>query len=239
MKNKNIIIYRWAARSLSAALVLWPLVYWPEFYDHFYAYLTGNIISRVITGEWRVVLISILFFTLFLIPLNYRRRAKWLDYGLTGAFFVSLFIEMYGIPLTILFASKYFFTPGVKLPANAVEFNFFGVAMGMDRAMAYGAVLMAAGAILIISGWWSLYRQAKRGSFAQTGLYAISRHPQYLGFILLIFGWLIGWPTIITLVFSPILIYKYLKVARSEEKEAAATFGQDYKEYCKITAFLL
>ncbi len=237
--EKNILIISWISRGLLAALAIPPLIYWPEFYGHFYAYLTGTIISNVITKEWLVVVISILFFALFLIPLNYRRRAKWLDYSLGVAFFISLFIEMYGLPLTILFASKYFFTAGISLPDNVVEFNFFGVAMGMDLAMAYGAVLMALGICLISFGWWSLYRQAKNGAFAQSGLYAVSRHPQYLGFILLILGWLVGWPTIITLVFSPILIYKYLKAARSEEKEALAMFGADYERYLIKTPFLV
>ena len=239
MAKQNILIRRWMARLMLVVLILPPFIYWQPFYDHFYAYLTGTIISNIISGQWRVVIISILFFALFLIPLNYRRRAKWLDYGLAGAFFVSLFIEMYGLPLTILFASKYFFAAGAELPDNIIEFNFFGVAMGLDHAMAYGASLMALGLALITFGWWSLYRQSKRNTFAKTGLYSISRHPQYLGFILLILGWLVGWPTIITAVFSPILIYQYLKAARSEEKDAKVIFGADYKEYCKTTPFLI
>lgn len=242
MKNeKNIRIARLTTRITLAALALLPIIYWQPFYDHFYAYLTGTIISRIITTQWHVALLSIVFFALFLIPLNYRRRAKWIDYGLAGAFFVSLFIEMYGIPLTILFASKYLFTPGVRLPDNVIEFNLFGVGMGMDLAMAYGAILMAVGMLLIAFGWWSLYRQMKTqpDAFARTGLYAISRHPQYLGFILLILGWFIGWPTILTIIFSPILIYKYVKAARSEEQDAIAVFGSSYEDYRQTTPFLV
>ncbi len=237
--NENIAITRWLLRALLAVLALVPIVYWQPFYEHFYAYLTGTIISNVITSQWGVALLSIGFFLLFLIPLNYRRRAKWIDYGLATAFFISLFIEMYGIPLTILFASKYFFTSGIRLPDNVIEFEFFGVGMGMDHAMAYGSVLMALGIFLISWGWWSLYRQSKNGSFAKTGPYAISRHPQYLGFILLILGWFFGWPTIITVAFSPILIYKYLRAARSEEKDALTSFGDEYAQYRSKTPLLI
>lgn len=231
---------KWILRGILIMLALIPFIYWRQFYDHFYAYLTGTIISRIITTKWSVVIISIVFFAFFLIPLNYRRRAKWIDYSLGTAFFVSLFIEMYGIPLTLLFASKYLFEPGVNLPSNVIEFNFFGVGMGMDHAMLYGAVLMTIGIVLIACGWWSIYRQSKKSDgFARNDLYSISRHPQYLGFILLLMGWLFGWPTIITIIFSPILIYKYLKAAKIEEREMTAIFGQEYDEYKKKTPFLI
>lgn len=239
MKEKNIIIIRWLLRAALLALAAVPFLFWQPFYDHFYAYLTGTIITNVITTKWGVVVLSIMFFVFFLIPLNYRRRTKWIDYGLAVAFFVSLFIEMYGVPLTILFASKYFFKPGISLPGNVVEFDFFGVGMGMDHAMFYGAILMTLGIVFIALGWWSLYRQAKRGTFAQTGLYAFSRHPQYLGFVLVLAGWFFGWPTIITIIFSPILIYKYVKAARSEEKDMEIFFGEAYRDYCQKTPFLV
>lgn len=225
-------------RLILMLITVFPLFYWRDFYDHFDAYLTGTIISNVITNQWGVAALSIIFFALFLIPLNYRRRAKWLDYSLGAAFFVSLFIEMYGIPLTILFASKYFFSPDTILPANVINFNFFGVGMGMDLAMAYGSVLMILGLALISIGWHSLYRQAKIGGFAQAGVYALSRHPQYLGFTLLILGWFIGWPTIITAVFSPLLIFKYLRAAKAEEQDALKLFGERYADYLKKTPFL-
>ena len=190
--NKSFFSSRRNLRLLLLILVIVPFIYWRQFYEHFYAYLTGTIINEVITRQWRLVIFFIVMFGLFIIPLNFRRRAKWLDYGLIGAFFVSLFIEMYGLPLTVLFASKYFFTPGAILPANVLEFNFLGVGIGMDLSMVYGAVLMTLGMILIVYGWYSLYTQTKQAGLAKQGLYGISRHPQYLGFILIIIGWFFG-----------------------------------------------
>lgn len=236
MKIKN---RRWLIRFLLLGWAIVPFFYWQEFYDHFYTYLTGTIITGIIKSQWHLVLFFIILFMLFVIPLTYRKRAKWLEYGLVGAFFVSLFIEMYGIPLTILFASKYLFIPGVTLPPNLVEFNFLNVGVGMDHAMVYGSVLMIAGAGLIIIGWWSLYRQAKKQSFADSGVYALSRHPQYLGFLMLIIGWFIGWPTILTIIFSPILIYKYIQAAGKEEKYMMNQFGEQYLNYSKNTPFFL
>ena len=59
----------------------------------------------------------------------------------------------------------------------------------MDHAMTYGLILMMIGMALILIWWQSLYRQAEQPSFARKGIYNFSRHPQYLGFILLVLGW--------------------------------------------------
>lgn len=237
--KKEILSPKWLLRLALFFLALMPFFYWQPFYDHFYAYLTGTIINNIIKSQWYLVLFFILLFGLFAVPLTYRKRARWIDYSLIGAFFVSLFVEMYGIPLTILFASKYFFAPGINLPPNILEFYFFGVGIGMDHAMVYGSILMIIGMALIIFGWWGLYKKSKSGGFIQSGLYKISRHPQYAGFILLIIGWFFGWPTIITLIFSPILIYKYIKAAKAEEKDMLKSFGVEYDNYRQKTPFLI
>lgn len=220
-------------RILFLMVFLMPICFISDFYLHFKAYLTGTILAGLVKEQWHLVLFFILLFALFAVPLNYRKKAKWLEYGLVTAFFISLFVEMYGIPLTVLFASKYLFKPGVEMPENVFEFEFLGVGLGMDHAMAYGAVLMIAGMIIIMWGWRSLYKQTRKPGFAQDGLYKFSRHPQYVGFILVILGWFFGWPTILTIIFSPILIYKYIKAALAEEKDMEKLFGQGYKKYKK------
>lgn len=224
-------------RILLLALLIFPLFYIKDFYQHFHAYLTGGVITGIIRQQWHIVVLSILAFCAFLIPLSYRRKANWAEYSLVSAFFVSLFIEMYGIPLTILFASKYFFAVQ-NVPANVIQFFFLGVGFGMDLAMAYGALLMILGTFLIMTAWITLYRNVKKKGLVTTGIYAYSRHPQYLGFILVILGWFVGWPTILTVIFSPILIYKYIRVCKSEEKEVAKEFPE-YKNYKERVPFLI
>ncbi|MFA4930382.1 MAG: methyltransferase [Patescibacteria group bacterium] len=238
MINQKIKIINPILRLLLLIIIIFPIYYYHEFYEHFYVYLTGNVISRVITQEWHVVLISIVLFCAFLIPLSYRRRAPWMEYGLVGAFFVSLFIEMYGIPLTILFAAKYFLASDVILPDNVVGFHLFGVGFGMDLPMAYAAVIMAIGMILIIWGWVTLYFNIKKDQPVTVGIYQYSRHPQYLGFILIVLGWFIGWPTILTIIFTPILIYKYITVCRTEEAELLKQNPQ-YQQYIHSTPFFV
>jgi protein-S-isoprenylcysteine O-methyltransferase Ste14 len=57
------------------------------------------------------------------------------------------------------------------------------------------------------------------------------RHPQYVGFILVMFGFLLQWPTILTLAMFPVLTVMYVKLARDEERVAVAEFGDAYKKY--------
>lgn len=226
-------------RLLLIGLAAVPLLFRQPFFHHFQVYLTGTIINGIVKNAWHLVLISIVVFGLFLIPLTYRKRAKWVDYGLVGAFFVSLFIEMFGIPLTILFASKFLFVPDTVMPVHVITFDFMGVHLGMDHAMTYGLVVMVTGMTLIVAGWVSLYTQARLPGFARKGIYRYSRHPQYLGFVLLVAGWFFGWPTILTVIFSPILVYKYIKAARSEEGDMLRLHGDAYADYRRSTPFLV
>ena len=226
-------------RALLAILAVIPLFFLKPFYHHFHVYLTGTAVIGIVKQQWHLVVISIVVFGLFLVPLTYRKRARWVDYGLVGAFFVSLFIEMFGIPLTVLFASKFLFVPGTQMPEHVVTFAFMGVSLGMDHAMTYGLVVMLAGMGLIVAGWVSLYTQVRQPGFARRGIYRYSRHPQYLGFVMLVIGWFIGWPTILTVIFSPILVAKYIRAARSEEADMLELYGQPYGEYMQETPFLV
>jgi protein-S-isoprenylcysteine O-methyltransferase Ste14 len=226
-------------RLVLVALAAVPFLFMEPFFHHFQVYLTGTVINGIVKEAWHLVLISIVVFGLFLVPLTYRKRAKWVDYGLVGAFFISLFIEMFGIPLTILFASKFLFVPGTAMPVNVVTFDFMGVHLGMDHTMTYGLVVMLIGMALIVVGWVSLYTQVRQPGFATKGIYQYSRHPQYLGFVLLVLGWFFGWPTILTVIFSPILVVKYIKAARSEEADMLRLHGDAYAAYMRETPFLI
>ncbi|PMX84866.1 isoprenylcysteine carboxyl methyltransferase, partial [Pseudomonas sp. GW460-C3] len=68
---------------------------------------------------------------------------------------------------------------------------------------------------------------------ATQGVYSYVRHPQYIGFILVMFGFLLQWPTILTLAMFPVLVVMYLRLARTEEREALAEFGDAYRRYAK------
>jgi protein-S-isoprenylcysteine O-methyltransferase Ste14 len=57
-----------------------------------------------------------------------------------------------------------------------------------------------------------------------------------LGFDLLIMvGFLLQWPTIPTLGMFPLLVWMYVRLARSEEREAIEQFGEEYEQYAAMT----
>lgn len=232
-KHRNTLL-----RVTFFLFLLVPLVLFNEFYQHFSIYLTGRNIICIVTGEWHIVIVNIILFLSFLIPLSYRRRIHWTEYGLVSAFFVSLFVEMYGIPFTLLFISKLFENQS-DLPARFLRFSFLGRRMSMDIVMFYGIIILLVGTVFIMTGWITLYKNIKKNKgLITSGIYKYSRHPQYFGFILVIGGWFIGWPTILTACFSIILIYKYIQVCRIEEKELFKEFPE-YKRYKTNVPFFI
>ena len=66
---------------------------------------------------------------------------------------------------------------------------------------------------------------------ATWGCYAYVRHPQYVGFIMVMFGFLLQWPTLLTLAMFPVLVWMYIHLARQEEREALQEFGDEYRRY--------
>lgn len=219
---------RYLARALLALLLLLPPLIWRQDYLlHVAAYSTGHALSIVIRQQWHVALAMVLLFLAFLVPLTWRRKAKWTEYGLVGAFFVSLFIEMFGVPLTLLFASRFLPQPDLDLPPNAVNLPILD--MGLSWPMLHGGVVTGVGLAIIAVGWFQLYRAVKSQTVVTTGVYAFSRHPQYVGFILVLLGWVIGWPTLLTLGMAPLLVWQYVRVCRKEEADLDPSLYADYR----------
>jgi len=109
----------------------------------------------------------------------------------------------------------------------------------MDPFHILSNILIVAGLYLLASSWRVLYTAQKSHTLATAGPYAYMRHPQYMAFIAIMFGFLLQWPTIPTLVMFPILVWVYVRLAKREEKQVLAEFGEAYLRYTRtIPAFI-
>lgn len=101
-------------------------------------------------------------------------------------------------------------------------------------------VLIVAGLFLLASSWRVLYPAQKSQTFATAGPYSHIRHPQYVALIAIVFGFLLQWPTIPTLVMFPVLVWMYVRLAKTEERQVQAEFGGAYADYARsVPAFIL
>src|SRR3989338_1715523 len=192
-------------------------------------------------GNWLLVIFNIVLF-LYFIKSAFRPRTKtdWTTFRWMGAFIVALFAEMYGFPLTIYILTSYF---GNRLGLNFTHNNghILNTLLGLkgDPHFSvfhiFSGIFIVGGLILLGNAWSILYKAYKKGVLAKTGVYRFIRHPQYVAFILIIIGFLLQWPTLITLIMAPILIWRYIRLAKIEEKEMIEKFNGMYRSYMNKT----
>lgn len=209
-------------------------------------------------GLWPLVVVNSAVLMFFALSFTRPHTSRdWRSMGTFSAFLVAVFTEMYGFPLTIYVLSGWL---GARYPAADIFSHqnghlwqtLFGWSGDPHANPIHlvGTVLIGAGFVLIADAWSHLHRAQRSGGVATTGPYRYVRHPQYLGFIAIMVGFLIAWPTLPTLIMFPILLRMYARLARREESTmqnapAAAAEGLDlrpartYAEYITRTpAFL-
>jgi protein-S-isoprenylcysteine O-methyltransferase Ste14 len=194
-------------------------------------------------GLWPLVIINTLVFIIFAFSFFKPRTARdWRSFGAFSAFLLALFTEMYGFPLTIYLLSGWLMRlyPGVDLFAHN-NGHLWETLLGtqgdphLNALHLLSDVLIFGGLMLLAMAWRVLYAAQVNQSLAVSGPYHYIRHPQYVGFIVIMVGFLLQWPTLITLALFPVLVTMYVRLARREERESMAVFGDAYTRYMART----
>lgn len=198
-------------------------------------------------GLWGLAALNSIVFILFAFSFFKPRTSRdWRSFGAFSAFLVALFAEMYGFPLSIYLLSGWLQSryPGVDWfthdAGHLLEMMFgWGGNPHFGPFHLLSFVLIGGGFILIAAGWRVLFEAQRRGILATGGPYDYVRHPQYVGFILVLAGFLVQWPTLLTLAMFPVLVVMYVRLAKREEAESRAVFGWAYEAYAaRVPAFL-
>ena len=194
-------------------------------------------------GLWSLVIVNSLVFIIFAFSFAKPQSPRdWRSFGAFSAFLVALFTEMYGFPLTIYFLSGW-------LSARFPEVDWLAHDSGHLLEMIFGwetnphfgpfhilsSIVMVAGFILLSKSWKVLYAAQRAHQLAPSGPYAHVRPPQYGVFILIMSGFLLQWPPLLTVLMFPVLVTMYVLLAQREERDALAEFGEQYWRYMART----
>lgn len=171
------------------------------------------------------------------------RPAAWLFYVVFVfeiLFMISpaalYFYSAYGPALNVLERSPattwltQFFLPHISVTASPV----------LNALGRFGGALIVAGGLLFLAGAVPLYwgKLGSRGTVTG-GLYRLVRHPQYLGLAAMGLGTLLVWPRFLTLVGLLAMLFLYEMLARWEEAQCLARFGDGYRAYQARTGMFL
>lgn len=190
-------------------------------------------------GLWVLAVANAAFFIFFAwsfyTPITTR---DWRSFGLFSSFVVALFAEMYGFPLSLYLLSGWLSSrfPGVNWQSHDAG-HVLEMMFGWRSHPHFGPfhilsfALIGGGVWLLARAWPVLFNAQRRGESARTGPYSRVRHPQYVGFALIMTGFLVQWPTLLTLVLYPVMLMTYWRLAINEERETRARVGAEYECY--------
>jgi protein-S-isoprenylcysteine O-methyltransferase Ste14 len=123
-----------------------------------------------------------------------------------------------------------FFLPHMIVPPDAA----------LTALRVLGSVAFVAGAVVFLACAAQVYvGKALRSGPATGGLYAVVRHPQYVGLAVAAWGLAIMWPRFLTLVLFAIMLFLYYVLARDEERRMLARFGDGYRAYVDRTGMFV
>jgi protein-S-isoprenylcysteine O-methyltransferase Ste14 len=146
------------------------------------------------------------------------------------------FYSVYGPALNFLDGSPatawltQFFLPHISVTASPV----------LNVLAELGWLLLLSGILLFLLSAVPLYWAKLRRRGAVTGgVYGFIRHPQYVGLAVMGLGALLIWPRFLVLVSFITMLFLYGVLARWEEEQCLARYGDSYRAYQARTGMFL
>ena len=193
-------------------------------------------------GLWFLVAVNSAVLIIFAFSFFHPKTGRdWRAMGAFSAFIVALFTEMYGFPLSVYLLSSWVGSRFPELTFSHANGHLLNDLIGwtgdphLSPFHIASYVVIGGGFWLIASAWNVLHEAQRSGHLATNGPYARIRHPQYAGFLLIMVGFLLQWPTIPTLLMFPVLALVYWRLAADEESEVRKAFGATWEAYAART----
>lgn len=186
-------------------------------------------------GQWWQVVVNSAIFMLFAFScFKPRTKRDWRMFGSFSAFIVALFAEMYGFPLTTYLLSGW-------IARSLPEINMVGHGarhLGDPHTLSIhiaSSLAILAGFVLLAASTRVVHQAQARRRLATAGPYARHRHPQHVALLVIMLGFLLRSPTLVTLVMFAISLVTLVRLAHQEEREAAEGFGELWHQYAART----
>ncbi len=191
-------------------------------------------------GNWIAVGLWIVMYGVMLAFMPFYKKSKAKPASAYLAFVVAFALEMFGVPFSMYFLT---WVLGSAMPDGILWGHTLNAYIGLWGM--YVAILLSVIALaLVFFGWREIYRkywskESGKGQMVTSGIYRYIRHPQYTGFLLITLAMMCEWATLALLLMWPALALIYVRLARKEEADMEAEFGQAYREYKARTGMFL
>lgn len=191
-------------------------------------------------GQWGYVVVWTILGGVFLLFTPFYKKSQRKPASVYMAFMVAMAFEMFGIPMSMYILAWAF---GTQLP-EGIMWGHTLVGQFGHLGMYIGTLLSLLGITLVVLGWKEVFKrywskEEGKGELITNGIYRFIRHPQYTGFMLITLGMLLDWATLPMLIMWPLLGLLYYRLARREERDMEAQFGQAYRDYLQRSSMFI
>lgn len=202
--------------------------------------------SSLAFGLWTLFLIvSAALVAVSVALLQPAGHRDWRGVGAFLSFLSALCAEITLVPMLVYLGWRWLLAQLVGVHATASGRDVIELVVGWDihRHFAWldraGDLAIVSGLAVLVLAWRGLHAARRDRRLATTGVYAVVRHPQYLGYLMVMFGFLLQWPSLLTGVAFAVVVMAYGGLIRREEDELSSLHGEDWARYAARTPTLV